>query len=66
MTQDNQKYKTEITEKIKYMTYESAPKPCLDSAPSGETTRSQHQTKERLNGHFFHLSKYQLTPQGVQ
>ena len=56
------------------MTKESAPKPGLESVPSGETTRSQHlkqtwsqhQTKERPNGHFFHLSKYQLFPQRVQ
>ena len=56
------------------MTQESAPRPCLELAPSEETTRSQHlgqtwsqhQTKERPNGHCFHSSKYQLSPQRVQ
>ena len=45
-----------------------------ESASSKKTTRSQnlgqtwsqHQTKERPNGHCFHSSKYQLSPQGVQ
>ena len=48
------------------MTQESALRPCLESAPSGETTKSQHQTKEETKRPFFHSSKYQLSPQREQ
>ena len=56
------------------MTQESAPRPDLELAPSGETTRSQHlgcrprvSTKPKETKQpFFHSSKYQLSPQGVQ
>ena len=48
------------------MTQELALRPYLESAPSEETTKSQHQTKKETKRPFFHSSKYQLSHQGEQ
>ena len=46
------------------MTQESIPRPCLESAPKVDLESAPDQ--QRPNDHFFHSSKYQLSPQGVQ